>query len=169
MRWCGPCMDATLWESWDNIVYEMERQNQPVVIARMDCIRNQATCTKYGIHQFPSFTGFVSGEKIGEYTGNDRSFSSLLQQANNFKKVLQFTIDVQTFYDGPDLEPDFWIGSDNPEVACRSRCIESEGCVGYTVKVAPPLQGQCYLKGGTTGEIKKIQADKYNSGLLPAN
>ena len=169
MRWCGPCMERSLWNSWETVGTEMERQNQPVVIARVDCIKNKQVCDKYDIHRFPSFVAYVATEKIGEYAGDDRSLSTLLQYARNFKKTLQFSIDVRTFYDGPDLVPDFWIDSDTPEIDCRGRCIESDGCVGYTVKIEPPLLGQCYLKGGSIKQIQKIPAQKYNSGLLPAN
>ena len=54
----------------------------------------------------------------------------------------------------------------NPELECRSKCVNMDGCVGYTVKLEPPLVGQCVLKK-TIGE--KFHAEKYTSGTIYVN
>jgi thioredoxin-like negative regulator of GroEL len=86
-------MSPVLIQAWDDLVPAMKRQNQPVTIAKVDCMTNSAICTKWGVHKFPSFVGFISGEKIGQYDGSDRSFEALLDSTTPLKSMLQFVLD----------------------------------------------------------------------------
>ena len=71
-----------LWNSWEGLVDEMKKQNQPVVIARVDCMSASALCSRFGVTKFPSFVGFIQGEKVSEYEGTDFSPKALLEATN---------------------------------------------------------------------------------------
>ena len=47
MRWCMPCRSPDLWNAWEGLVDEMKKQNQPVVIARVDCMSAGNLCSKF--------------------------------------------------------------------------------------------------------------------------
>ena len=133
---------------------------------RLDCSRHSDICKAYDFHKFPSFVAFLSGEKIGEYDGSDRSFETLLAEANKFKSVLKFTSELATYVDGYDVESDFFTNSETPEAACRAHYIEKAECVAYSVKIEEPLAGQCYLKRGPLNTLSKIATPSYNSGII---
>ena len=42
-----PCRSPELWNAWEGLVDEMKKQNQPVVIARVDCMSAGNLCSKF--------------------------------------------------------------------------------------------------------------------------
>jgi len=104
--WCVWCV--RLHPTWEKFAEEVEREELPVAIGKVDCVAEAALCQQYEVRAFPTLRWFEKGQGVAEYK-QDRTvpqfmtFSRQMLESNKHVKHKMRRMNLMT--DGSKERP----------------------------------------------------------------